>query len=1058
MKKQNSIKQKFVLGLDIGIASVGWGVLDLETGKPLDAGVRLFSEGTAEENVTRRKMRSSRRLVRRRSHRLKRMRELLKRYGFINETFLYGSNPYVIRVNGLTQKLSKNDLATALLHIAKHRGLDNLNVVEDSEEEQEESQRTKDILNKNAEALRGKFVCQVQQERFNANGFVRGIQNRFRTEDYVKETLEILSHQDAPEEFCNEAIEIIQSRRKYYDGPGSEKSPTPYGQYFYDEDGVLQHMGMIEKMRGKCTYFPNENRAPKASYTACLFNFLNDLNNLSINGEKLSFEQKQDIVEKYIQKKGKITPKELAKFLKVDLDAVSGFRLNKKGEALLTEFDGLNKIRRVVEKNGLSPSILSQSEYIDRIADVLSDHKDIERRIEKMKELLPRDIFDDRALQALAGVTFVTGYHALSYKAMKLALEDLWHTNDNQMRIFTRLGLFGNRTAPLVGLSNIPFNDAMILSPVARRAQREAIKVVNAVRKRYGELESVVVEMARDKNSKDERNRIKKEQKQGELLKSHAQEIAGKKLKGKQLLKVRLYEEQNGKCLYTGQPIDLRLLLLDDHAYEVDHIIPITISFDDSYNNKTLCYFDANQKKGNRTPFHYFKSGSVQGRTYEQFRAEVMSLKNLHPKKRRYYLFEQDITKWETQREFINRNLVDTRYASKAILNMLSEYFRANRIPTTVHTIRGAVTSAFRKRAQIHKDRDQDYSHHAVDALIVAGIKKMGLIKHVWDVFVDRNGEVVADRKTGEIITPDNEDKFFDKDLVSFVRHLRDNVRPYYSHKVDRKPNRGISDQTIYSIREYNGTEYVIEKCKDIYNEQEGEKIAKIFRNGRAKEKILMARHDPETFALLEKIVASYPDAKNPFAAYRLQHGPIRKVSKKNNGPEVKSVRYYGGKLGIHMDISHKYQKGSGGRVVKLSLNPYRVDVYKDPDGHYKFLRITHANLRKSGYKYVVDEEFYTDEKMKRGIESTDQFQFSLHKGDIFGFSENGSDCTVVKFNGVNYNANKFEYKPLNCQGEDRKMLTIGKKIKYINKYNVDVLGRRYLASSETCRLEIDML
>lgn len=1062
--ENNSNLKKLVLGLDIGIASVGWGIIDLNTGKPIDAGVRLFPEGTAAANADRRKARSMRRLLRRRGHRIARIKSLLRKEGLIGDSFAPLDNPYSIRVKGLDYKLSGTELATALLHIAKHRGLDNVDVLEESKEEQEESQKTKDILKINAEALHGKFVCQVQKERFDKTGSVRGIQNRFRTEDYIKELQKIFSHQDVSEPFKEEAIRIIQSRRKYYDGPGSEKSPTPYGKYFYDEAGVLQRVGMIEKMRGKCTYFSKESRAPKLSYTACLFNLLNDLNNLSVNGEKLSFDQKRDIVEKYIRKKGKITPGELSKFLRVDLDTINGFRIDKKNTPLLTNFDGFNKIRRVVEKNNLNPKILENLEYIDAIMDALTAHKGVEERINEMHNnpVLPNDIFDTRTLMVLANISSVTGYHALSYKAMHLAMEDLWHTSDNQMQVFSRLGLFSNRTSSLKGLRHIPFNDAEILSPVAKRAQREAVKIVNAIRDRYGELDSIVVETARDKNSKEEKDRITNDQKKFELLKKQAIEEAGRKLTPREILKVRLYKEQDGKCLYTGRAIDLGLLLSDSYAYDVDHIIPLTISFDDSYNNKTLCYADANREKGNRTPFHYFKSGAARGRTYDKFKSEISILKGIHPKKRQYLLFERDINKWEVQQEFISRNLVDTRYASKAILNLLSGYFSANAIPTSVHTIRGAVTSAFRKRSQINKDRDQDYSHHAVDALIVAGVKKMSLFEHVLDVFIGKDGEVVADRKTGEVITPDNEEAFFERSFVDFVRYLRESVQPRYSHKVDRKPNRGMSDQTIYGVREYEEKGYLIEKCKDIYDEQDGLKIVKLFRNGKAKEKILMARHDPKTFTLLEKIVDSYPEARNPFAAFRNQNNAaIRKVSKKrDSGPEIKSLRYLGGKLGIHMDISKKYQEGMGGRVVKLSLNPFRIDVYRDSKNTYKFLRITHADIRRNkNSAYAIDQETYETEKFKRGIGEKFQFCFSLHKNDIFGFLEKGSpDETIVRFNGVDYGSGRIEYKFLDKSVEGRQRKAIG-SMRTMQKYNVDALGYLYSSDrNETCKLKIDMI
>ena len=46
-----TMDNKYVLGLDIGISSCGYGIIDLETGKFVDYGVRLFKEGTAEDNV-----------------------------------------------------------------------------------------------------------------------------------------------------------------------------------------------------------------------------------------------------------------------------------------------------------------------------------------------------------------------------------------------------------------------------------------------------------------------------------------------------------------------------------------------------------------------------------------------------------------------------------------------------------------------------------------------------------------------------------------------------------------------------------------------------------------------------------------------------------------------------------------------------------------------------------------------------------------------------------------------------------------------------------------------
>ena len=72
---------RLVLGLDIGITSVGFGIIDLDESEIVDYGVRLFKEGTAVENETRRTKRGGRRLKRRRVTRREDMLHLLKQAG-----------------------------------------------------------------------------------------------------------------------------------------------------------------------------------------------------------------------------------------------------------------------------------------------------------------------------------------------------------------------------------------------------------------------------------------------------------------------------------------------------------------------------------------------------------------------------------------------------------------------------------------------------------------------------------------------------------------------------------------------------------------------------------------------------------------------------------------------------------------------------------------------------------------------------------------------------------------------------------------------------------------
>ena len=125
--------------------------------------------------------------------------------------------------------------------------------------------------------------------------------NVFSTSDYVKEAKKILDCQKAyhdfiSDDFCNNIIGLIKEKRKYYVGPGNEKSRTDYGIYRTDGTTLENLFGILV---GKCTFYPEQYRSSKASYTSQEFNFLNDLNNLTVPTEtkKLSLEQKESLVE-----------------------------------------------------------------------------------------------------------------------------------------------------------------------------------------------------------------------------------------------------------------------------------------------------------------------------------------------------------------------------------------------------------------------------------------------------------------------------------------------------------------------------------------------------------------------------------------------------------------------------------------------------------------------------------------------------------------------------------------------------------------------------------------
>ncbi|MDR0528176.1 MAG: hypothetical protein LBG69_00965, partial [Zoogloeaceae bacterium] len=124
----------YTLGLDIGIASVGW-CLSADD-HIINLGVRAFDKAeTADKgeslNLARRTARLARRRLYRRAWRLKKLARLLKLRGLINsEDFFQPTNPYVnkehslwqLRVKGLDEKLTPEEWARVIYHLVKHRG------------------------------------------------------------------------------------------------------------------------------------------------------------------------------------------------------------------------------------------------------------------------------------------------------------------------------------------------------------------------------------------------------------------------------------------------------------------------------------------------------------------------------------------------------------------------------------------------------------------------------------------------------------------------------------------------------------------------------------------------------------------------------------------------------------------------------------------------------------------------------------------------------------------------------------------------------------------------
>ena len=1115
-----------VLGLDIGIASVGVGILKKDTGEIIHANSRLFPAATADNNVERRGFRGGRRLTRRKKHRSVRLHDLFEEYGLLTDfsKVSINLNPYRLRVQGLDNQLTNEKLFIALKNIVKRRGISYLD--DASEDGSTVSSDYGKAVEENRKLLSEQTPGQIQLDRFEKYGQLRGdftvlensekrrLINVFSTYAYRKEAERILRKQQEfnnkiTDEFIEDYLTILTGKRKYYHGPGNEKSRTDYGRYTTKKDSEGKYItldNIFGVLIGKCTFYPDEYRASKASYTAQEFNLLNDLNNLTVPTEtkKLSEEQKKTIIEyaKTAKTLGASTLlKYIAKLIGASVDQIHGYRIDPNKKPEMHTFEVYRKMQSLetIKVEELP------SKVIDELAHILTLNTEMEGIEEAINAKLKDTFSQDQVLELVQfrknnSSLFSKGWHNFSLKLMMELIPELYETSEEQMTIITRLGKQKSKEIS----KRTKYIDEKelteeIYNPVVAKSVRQAIKIINESTKKYGIFDNIVIEMARENNEEDAKKEYIKHQKANLDEKNAAMEKAAFQYNGKKELpdnvfhghkelatKIRLWHQQGEKCLYTGKNIPISGLIQNQYKYEIDHILPLSISFDDSLSNKVLVLATANQEKGQRTPFQALDSMD-DAWSYREFKSYVKDSKLISNKKKEYLLTEEDISKIEVKQKFIERNLVDTRYSSRVVLNALQDFYKNHNFDTTISVVRGQFTSQLRRKWGLEKSRET-YHHHAVDALIIAASSQLRLWKKQNNPLISYKEEQFVDQKTGEIISlSDDEYKelVFKAPYNHFVDTLKskkfeDNI--LFSYQVDSKYNRKISDATIYATRkakldkDKSEETYVLGKIKDIYSQAGYDAFIKIYNKD--KSRFLMYHKDPQTFEkVIEEIIRTYPSKElneknkevpcNPFEKYRQENGPIRKYSRKGNGPEIKSLKYYDNKLGNHIDIT---PNESMNQVVLQSLKPWRTDVFFNHQTEkYELMGLKYSdlNFEKGSGKYSISLEKYNSIKMNEGVSEESEFKFTLYKNDLILIKDAlTKEAQIFRYGSRNDTSKHYvELKPYDMskfEGDEKLIKVLGtvakggRCIKGLNKKDIsiykvktDVLGNKHFIKKE---------
>lgn len=796
--------RNLTFGFDIGIASVGWAVLAPDHIVAL--GVRAFDKAeTAKEgeslNLARRNARLMRRRLHRRAWRQTKVARLLKREGLIADARFFHNqlpapvSPWRLRVEGLDRLLTSEEWARVIYHLCKHRGFHWVSRAEEKkagEDAKGEGDKVKQGLAATSRLMREKgyrtAAEMVLAEFPDAQRNKQGSYDKALSRVLLAQELETLfqRQRELGNPHTSEAFQIAIL------GNGDRKSGL-----FWSQKPALSSENLL-KMLGRCTFEKSEYRAPKASFTAERHVWLTRLNNLRIVVDgvtrPLNENERQIALPLPYNQAGDLTHKQLRaalikagalddtfRFAKFSYAQSADGKVKDPESAVLVKLPAWQELRKTLKDKGLETewqaiagvALAGDPELLDRIAWVLSVYKDdseVERELGKLnlpggKAMIDAlgevrfDKFSNLSLKALrkivphmeSGMRYDEACEAAGYHHSQL-----FKTGEGEERYLPPFYTGRDKNGRML------FNEDMDIprNPVVLRALNQARKVMNALIREYGSPASVHIEMARDLSKPfDERRDIKKEQdeyqKRNQEDRTRFTEHYGQAPKGQEFEKWRLYREQQGKCAYSIEPIDLNRLLEPGYV-EIDHALPYSRSFDDSKNNKVLVLAKENRNKGNATPYEYL-DGANNSERWQRFVAYVEGNKAYRLAKRTRLLRKNFGA--EEARDFRERNLNDTRYISKFFKNYVERYLKLadGRESKRCVVLSGQLTAFLRARWGLMKIRSDSDRHHALDAAVVAACSH-GMVKRLSDYARRKELEAVregfVDLETGEIVNP----------------------------------------------------------------------------------------------------------------------------------------------------------------------------------------------------------------------------------------------------------------------------------------------------------------
>lgn len=777
------------LALDIGSSSIGWILYEIVNNRPVrirDGGVRIFGDGREAKTgqslaVGRRNARAMRRrrdrYLRRRAMLMKRMAEAgLMPQDPDDAAALAALDPYALRATGLDQPLPLTHLGRALFHLNQRRGFKSNRRTDKGNNEggliADASDRLDQAMMAAGARTYGEFLHQRRAGAGDARA-VPAVRTRINPHLTDADGKEQAGYDFYPDRrhLEDEFHKLWQAQAPHHPELTEDLRDLIFETIFYQRPLKAPKIG-------RCLFLP-EPRLPKAHPLTQQRTLYETVNMLRVTApgrpkRRLTREERDKIIFALNNKKpakspstNKLTLVALRKEIKLRPD--ESFSL----ETAMRDAIACDPVRMSLahpDRYGPGWSALDTDQQW-QIIQQLRDEQDGEALVDWLVE---RTGFDRDRARAIADAPLPEGFGRLGETATRNILAVLiGGTADEEVATYNEAVAFcgWNHSHLATGevLDRLPYYGQIldrhvlpgsgeetdddvtrfgrITNPTVHIGLGQIRRLVNKVIEIHGRPHEIVLELARElKMSEEQKGKLAqtnaKNQRAAELRSHKLIEELKVEDSGRNRAILRVWEESSTDvlkrcCPYTGERICATMLF--DGSCDIDHILPYSRTLDDGFNNRVICLKSANREKRNKTPWEAW-GGSPKWPAIEA------NLKNLPDGKR--WRFQPDaMEKFEGERDFTARALIDTQYLSRVAREYLERLYPEAEVERRrpIWVVAGRLTELLRrhwglngllsdkKRNTAKAKNRQDHRHHMIDAAVI-GATDQGMVQRISNI------------------------------------------------------------------------------------------------------------------------------------------------------------------------------------------------------------------------------------------------------------------------------------------------------------------------------------